>query len=357
MAETLHVGERLNESTALQLAADLNLLEPQADIILDFSATTHYEPFAMLLVSSAVNRLRRRAGLTGQTVTVSPAGIDPEGIAGHMGFWQSMGFNVGRTVNSPAHKSTYLPLTRIEVADLYKESGGANPLASGVIEHRAQSLAAVLAEAHGPALLEALTYSLRELIRNVIEHAMTPTIWVAGMSWPKRNYVQIAVLDEGRGIRASLGTNKQYRVPTDIDALRAALSAGTSRNAGCEPSREQLERWAAEGHNRPMAFFANAGYGLYMISTFCREAGQFLLASGNASLAYVGSGEIQTATAHHGTALRLVLYPTEAPAAWDRLFEGELPRGPAGKRPLLTASTLKRLGLDSLSGNSGESSP
>jgi predicted NBD/HSP70 family sugar kinase len=355
--QVIQVEERLNEKTALQLAADLTLLQLPDEVLLDFSQTTHYEPFGMLLVSSAVNRLRARAEALRARVTVSPANVDPEGIAAHMGFWRSMGLPIGREIGAKPGKSSYLPITRLEVANLFRDSAGGDPLASGVISEKAKELAVVLAQSAPAALLEALTWSFVELIRNVVEHAMTPTIWIAGMSWPKRNYVQVAVLDEGRGIRRSLADNPRFRYSSDLEAIRASLQPDVSRNLGREMGREQQEK-AAEGKHAPpgIRLLNNAGYGLYMISTLCREAGQFLIASGNAALAYVGSGEIQSATGHPGTALRLVLQPSEVPAAWEGLWIGNTARGPATRQPLLSPSQLRHLGLDSLLGGnkSGE---
>lgn len=351
--QTIQIDARLNETTALQLAADLNLLDLQDDVLLDFSATTHFEPFGMLLVSSAVRRLRRRAEGSGRAVDINPSGIDAEGLGAHMGFWQSMGLQIGRAVGAPATKSTYLPITRIGVDELYKASGGGDPVAGGVVEQRAAALAAILVQPSSPQLLEALTYALRELIRNVLDHAMTPAIWLAGMSWPKRNYVQVAVLDEGRGIRQSLATNPSFRFASDAEAIAAALQPGVSRNLGRAPGRQQRERYEEQRNPLPQEILANAGYGLHMISSFCREAGQFLLASGNAALAFIGSGQINSATGHHGTALRLVLHPSDVPAAWESLFEGNLAKGSAARKPLLSASTLRRLGLGPVSNGGG----
>lgn len=350
--ENIKVGTRLNETTALQLAADLTLLPASRAVRLDFSRTAHFEPFAMLLVSSAANRLRERLRTAGTDLEISTEGLNEEGIAAHMGFWQSMGVRFGREINAQARSGSYLPITRIGVDEIYRESGGANPLASGVIEKRSQELAAILAQPRSEQLSEALTYAFRELIRNVIEHAMTPAVWVAGMSWPRRDYVQVAVLDEGRGIRRSLADNPRFECASDVEALRMALRPGVSRNLGRQPARETIERFEEEGHAVPEEVFRNSGYGLYMISSLCREAGQFLIASGAGSLAYIGGAEIQSATAHHGTALRLVLQPTEVPVAWESLFAGE---DDQVRRPLLSASTLRRLGLSSISGEAGKS--
>lgn len=351
--QVLQIGERLNERVALQLAADLSLNDTTDDYCVDFSRTQHFEPFGMLLASSAINRFRNRLSLSSRQLNIRCGDSDEEGLAAHMGFWQSIGIPLGRAVNAQAHSDSYLPITRIGVDEIYRESGGLDPLASGIIEQRAAQLAIILARPRSESLVDALTYSIRELIRNVLEHARTPAIWLAGMSWPKRNYVQVAVLDEGVGIRKSLATNALFQYDTDALALRAALQPGVSRNLGQQPTRQKLETWEEQRQAQPLQFFANAGYGLFMISSLCREAGQFLIASGNSALAYVGSGEVSSATGHHGTALRLVIQPSEVKTAMDSIFSGNLARGPAGHRPMISPSTLKRLGLDSLTGEGG----
>ena len=87
-----------------------------------------------MLVSAAANRLRERLRMAGTDLEIPTKGLDAEGIAAHMGFWQSMGVGLGRPINAEARNDSYLPITRIGVDEIYHESGGANPLASGVIE-------------------------------------------------------------------------------------------------------------------------------------------------------------------------------------------------------------------------------
>jgi hypothetical protein len=170
------------------------------------------------------------------------------------------------------------------------------------------------------------------------------------MSWPKRDFVQVAVLDEGIGIRKSLGQNERFRFSTDAEALREAIKPGVSRNLGRTISPERLEKLAEERHSSPYTLMQNAGYGLYMISSICRAAGQFLITSGNASLGYIGSAEVQSAGAHHGTALRIVLQPSEVEEALKIVFEQNGASGIPNRNMLLSPSTLKRLGLDTLTG-------
>jgi hypothetical protein len=305
----------------------------------------------MLYLGSAVRRLQHRAELAGGRVTISQGDLADGGFAGHMGFWQSIGLPLGRLINAPPGSESYLPITRLDVAQMFQESGG-DPRGTGLVESEATRLARILSNPHSDVLCEALTYSLRELIRNVIEHGMSSSIWIAGQTWPKRDYVQVAILDEGRGIRASLADNPEFRFETDAQAIVESLKPGVTRNKGRVRSQAEIERWEDARHVLPLSVFENTGYGLYMISTFCREAGQFLLASGSSYHAFIASAELSGSTLHKGTALRLVVEPTKVGPAFERLFEAIEQKGVAAK-PLLSASKLRKLGLDSLIGGDG----
>jgi hypothetical protein len=353
LPERYIVPRRLNETAALQAAADLAQVEIEAgnEFVLDFDQTTHFEPFGMLYFGSAVRRLRHRAQAAGGTVSVPLEGLPEDGgFAGHMGFWQSIGVPLGRPINAPAGSESYLPITRLDIGQMFQQGG--DPRGTGLIESESIQLARILGNPPSDALLEALAYSLREMIRNVIEHAMSADIWIAGMTWPKRDYVQIAILDDGRGIRASLADNPEFRFATDAEALRESLKPGVTRNKGRVRSEAEIERWEDARHVLPLGIFENTGYGLYMVSTFCREAGQFLIASGSSYLAFIASAEVTGSTLHRGTALRLVVEPTKVAPAFERLFESIEQNGLTPK-PLLSASKLRKLGLDSLLGSDG----
>ncbi|HTW93820.1 MAG TPA: hypothetical protein VMD30_03430 [Tepidisphaeraceae bacterium] len=342
------IFKRLNESAALQAAADLAQIEFDAgqEIDIDFSETVHYEPFAMLFLGAAIRRLRHRAGAVDAVVRIKTLDEEDGGFPGHMGFWRSIGAPVGRDIGASAGKQSYLPITRLTVEDMYRRAGG-DPRGSGLVESEAAKLVKILCNPFSKSLFEALTYALRELIRNVIEHAMTSDIWIAGTTWPKRDFVQIAILDEGRGIRASLADNPELRFETDAKALSESIRPGVTRNKGRQRTPAEIERWEEQRHALPLSIFDNTGYGLYMISTFCREAGGFLIASGSSYLSLLPNGEISGATLHRGTALRLFVQPTKVGPAFERLFEAMEQRG-AGHKPLLSASKLRELGLDTL---------
>lgn len=121
--------------------------------------------------------------------------------------------------------------------------------------------------------LDALTYGMAELGRNVVQHASASVGGVAiAQHFPKNRAVQIAVCDTGRGVFESLRANYP-ELRSHLESLKLAVLPHSSGAA-------------APG---PYAAAENAGLGLF----FCKEiswrtGGSFWLASRDALLG-VGS--------------------------------------------------------------------
>lgn len=79
---------------------------------------------------------------------------------------------------------------------------------------------------------------------------------------------EIAIVDEGIGVKKSLQKNSIHRAyaTDDESALSYAIKAGISQ-AVLDPRRG----------NRSNDEWANSGYGLYMVSEICKELGGNLL--------------------------------------------------------------------------------
>lgn len=100
-------------------------------------------------------------------------------------------------------------------------------------------------------------------------------IWYCAQYWPTFDLVELAIMDEGIGIKESLLSNSAYQnlIDTDEEALRYAVSPGISRTFGHGAVNLSNDEWA------------NSGYGLYMISHICAElGGSFIIASGESAL-------------------------------------------------------------------------
>jgi hypothetical protein len=160
---------------------------------------------------------------------------------------------------------------------------------------------------------DVLSYSFREMIRNVFEHSGSDRVFYCAQYWPAKQKVEVCLLDQGIGIRQSLGTNPNFRYKTDKEAVEMCLWPGVS----------------GKTHLRPMSEnWANSGYGLYMTSRLSRHGGNFTMASGDACIML--SREMRKdnfTTSLQGTAVRMNLDVTEIGSVTARLdqFRREAP--------------------------------
>lgn len=122
--------------------------------------------------------------------------------------------------------------------------------------------------------VNAMTFLLREIIRNVFEHSKADYHTIAMQIQESNNRIEIAILDEGVGIASSYTTNPLFRNYTQnpVKALDRALTPGSSRmyNNEVEISRKTTT-------------WPNSGFGLFMCSRICaRLHGSFnLISSGH----------------------------------------------------------------------------
>lgn len=82
---------------------------------------------------------------------------------------------------------------------------------------------------------EPLEYALSELLENALTHARRygnshATVWVACQHYPSSGQVQIAVVDNGCGILATLASHSRLSAKTDLAAIMAALQPRVSCN-------------------------------------------------------------------------------------------------------------------------------
>ena len=157
-------------------------------------------------------------------------------------------------------------------------------------------------------------------MRNIPEHSQAKTIWYCAQYWPSYDLVELAILDEGIGIRKSLLSNFAYGelVSDDYEALKLSLSPGISRTFA--PGSENLsdDEWK------------NSGFGLYMVSRLCDKlSGSFIISSGNSAIKISDDKKFtQYDTSFKGTAIQIRIRPSRInkyeEIAKNILREGEL---------------------------------
>lgn len=107
-----------------------------------------------------------------------------------------------------------------------------------------------------------ISYSIREILRNVFEHSGSDECFVCAQRWTDGR-AEIAILDNGMGIFNTL--SQVYKVD-EKDAIPLAIKPGITRTSNF-----------SEDEN----IHQNSGYGLYAISEIGRSFGEFYLGSGS----------------------------------------------------------------------------
>ncbi len=294
LIKTVAIPRILDLQASLAFAAEVAALEPNVTVLgVDFSAwgrVPAYElplrPFGMLVVSQAIRQYKSR----NSEVVIAPTNLpnnDNESYAAHMGFFEACGIDLKKPFGEAKGSPTYLPITKIE-----------NPsyLHGSEIEQRSLDLARKLTQQQGGALVKTLQYSFTEIIRNVAEHAQSPDYWMCAQYWPSRGEAEIALIDSGRGLRASLRNNPLIReqLVDDRAAVKFALMPGISGAMWQGKPQHNDDVWQ------------NSGFGLYMNYRICTEGGNFFIASGDTGLLCEKDSEHQyTSYALPGVALRL----------------------------------------------------
>ncbi|MDF8365311.1 hypothetical protein [Achromobacter anxifer] len=296
-------------------------LEDDTEYEFDFSRLGTVEPFPMAYVANELKRFRQSKA----EAKFSALNYKDHTYAAHMGFFRAFGLQFGKAPGEAAGSSTYIPLTRLDVKAVVGEAIDRGSHHGDVIEDKAQQIAQLLVrEKNGPAV-DTLTYSIREIMRNVVEHSESPHIDYCGQYWPSRKLIEVAILDSGCGVRRGLESNPFIKMDSDRDALHLALMPGISGKMYKGVRKRTNDVWQ------------NSGFGLYMTSRICRSANSFVIISNGAGLFLSEGQKKDRVTTFKGTALRLRItadalqdstemlaqYAKEGHAAAKRISGGE----------------------------------
>jgi len=299
-------------------------------VVLDASPLTFARPFGAVLCAHLLRNFvgaRRANGLATRvdqstlSVRESPAIT----YLGHVGFWRFVGIKYGNAPGEAYGGATYLPLTVIRRDELDPDVRVGRLQDS--IDRRARKLAQLVVNDESE--VDLLAYCLREVVRNVFEHAAIDQCSVMAQAYPSSDEVELVVADEGRGVHASL--SEAYSFPHAEAAVRHALEPGVTRVA----SPQEESEWE------------NTGFGLYVLSEFGSMCGSFSIATSGVILTRaVGTGEVFTEIDAPGTAIGLKVSTADAEYFPNRLQQivtkGER-RASAGSAKKVAASKRTRV--------------
>ncbi|MCA0042060.1 hypothetical protein [Celeribacter litoreus] len=288
----------------LKFIKELDYYSQHDRIIFELAPDTFFAPFSMLVIASKIRYLREKC----PRLTVVFDGWEHHGYLSHMGFFSMCGFDHGKELGEALGSINYLPLTEISKGSFYEKSIDQYEELPDLIQRSVDRSADVLCRDHDEngQMFDVLSYSIREIFRNVFEHAEAESLYFCAQFWPKSQKVEFAVADFGIGIRNGLGTNPNFRFSTDKEALEYSLLPGVS-------GKTHLPR-------RSNVWF-NSGYGLYMTNRLARNGGNFVIASGESAIHFTKKSKWNHATSFPGTALRINLDVTQIGRVQDRLKE------------------------------------
>lgn len=286
-----------NFQNLIKFIDDINKCEiTDKDIfVFNGSKMNNFEPFTMLVMGNIIRSFRaKHSNIRFQLIE------SKNSYAGNMGFYKyiSPKLKYGKDIGEAAGSSNYIPITHITIDELCKkEYENCNYIPEGeIIENESKRLAQIISR-NNSELHELLSYLIREMIRNIPEHAGTNDVWICGQCWPGSGEAEIAIVDNGIGIYNSLTKNKVHKnsVTNNREALELSVKPGISRTF--DPGKTNKDK------NND---WANSGFGLFMVSEICKLLnGSFCIISYDNYINVDNEGVTFGDTFYKGTAIRI----------------------------------------------------
>lgn len=259
--------------------------------------TSWVEPFGMLLAVCCTDELRNRG------VDVRLTHVPEEGYARHMGLFDALDPTVPAPTSCYRSSDTYIAIDRRPRSWMQEETDrrGLSAVQDFVFEYSG-TLAMLLTQdddVNDP-VNQTLQFCLSEILRNIYEHSQSEQLLLCAQYWPKLDRVDMAVADQGIGLRESLESHPYMRPKTDAEAVGYSILPGISGRAysGMDRHLDQRVEWE------------NSGYGLYLTKRICADAGNFVLCSGTVGIAMSRSTQSTFSCGHAGTILGLRFKPS-----------------------------------------------
>jgi hypothetical protein len=289
-AAWLQTPDSLTLWTAHDFARKLQALKPGTEYVVNFSRTRTVEPFGMLLVAAELHHCLESG------VKFACANLSHMTYAAHMGFFKAFGADFGKRPGEASGTRNYVPITYFDTQALLDQAVASGSDVGDVVEAHGRKLAATLIGEDQGDVFETLRYSIREIMRNVVEHAQVSRFAVCSQYWPTKGRAEVAIVDRGIGLRKSLTPNPHIDASTDKRAINYALMPAVSGKAFKGARRSQ---------NRGV--WTNSGFGLYMTSRICRNGGNFYISSGETGMLLTSGKDSKryVQVSAPGTAVRL----------------------------------------------------
>ncbi|HSI09585.1 MAG TPA: hypothetical protein VK985_13435 [Rariglobus sp.] len=282
----IHLPKFLDEDISRDFSLALADALTAKTVTLDFSAVEFAYPVGTLIAGREIRHFVRTR--KDQRLVTMVAGIDESKPAhsflNFIGFFDFVGISNKTKVGSARGSTSYVPIRRYSRAEVLGTKPEDSKSIHDAIVRQADELAAVLVGLRPESpTYKVVLYSLKEVIRNVFEHSGAQECFVTAQKW-SNGFVEVGVIDEGVGIRASL--QQAIACANDLEAIQTAIKPGVSRAMKLDEAQNQ---------------HGNSGFGLYVLSELGRCFGRFTLGSGSAALQIDKEESKALTVSFHGT--------------------------------------------------------
>lgn len=331
-SDYIWIKETLSPQNALNCARHIANRPPNVLFYYDFSQMQHCPPFGVLTIANAI-RTNMKKYPNAEHIPVRMNETQGGNYAHSLGLFRMLGWESGKKELNDYGQPYHIPIVELSPEFLRNEYGKDIVVLGTLIEHAAEKMAITLTQSPSSEITKALQYCIREMVRNTFEHGKTNSVWVYGQFWPKKGRAEIAIMDEGCGIKASLQSNRRFKCTSDEDANKMALQPGVSRMVGL--------------YQNPYDDWQNSGYGLYVSSSLCTLGGHFILSSGTDTTFLSSRGQQNYSSTTNGTIVCLSINAENindlSKLLKEIVSEGSRRSKEYGKDRILTASKVSTI--------------
>lgn len=264
-----------------------------AKMDINFSTIGFVTPYGALMAAIGIREIVRRRKELGLPIEAYGIGSSKSAInyLKYFGFFQFIGVKSGNELNTNSGNSRYIPISKISSSSFSEYKG----VLQEQIDKKSFDLAKVLFSSERDAMkAHMLAYCLREIIRNVFEHADIDECFIMAQKW-NTGYAEIAIADEGIGIYESL--KKVHQIKNAAKALELAILPGITQDTSPEDESN---------------YWQNSGFGLYVLSELGRQYGEFAISSNGRILHNFDGDRRIDSTPINGTLVKLKIRTQDA---------------------------------------------
>jgi hypothetical protein len=223
---TIRFPAQMDLGHILRFGRELDDYAMHDRLVIDFGERAFFSPFAMLFLAAKLKFLRDRR----PELRLDFRNYRGHTYAAHVGFFQMFGLDHGRDIGEAGGSENYLPITCVDRTSFIEDPSDEYKELPDLIQRYADRIALIIARdrVRNEDLFDVLSYSIREVMRNVFEHAQANSLYCCAQYWPRSNKVEFAISDFGSAsdevsVRTPIFGSRPIRRPSNTACCPACL--------------------------------------------------------------------------------------------------------------------------------------